>query len=174
MSNMSSRTPQKSKRAPRFIGIDPGTSRVGYGVVEVSANGPRLVVAGILPGASRSRAGRLAEIHRELLVLLDKHRPAALGIEQLFFSNNQRTAMAVAEARGVLLLGAAERRIDIVELSPREVKFGIAGYGGADKRAVLKMVRLILREPELRVVDDASDALALAILASGKRIGGAG
>jgi crossover junction endodeoxyribonuclease RuvC len=111
------------------------------------------------------------EIRRALRAILITHKPAALGIEQLFFSNNQRTAMAVAEARGVLLLGAAERGVPVIELSPRAVKFGIAGYGGADKRAVLKMVRLILKKPDLRVIDDASDALALAILASSGRVG---
>ncbi len=153
----------------RFIGIDPGTTRVGYGVVEASGGSVRFVTAGIFPVASRARAERLAEIHRALLRLIDEHRPAGLGIEQLFFSTNQRTAMAVAEARGVLLLAAAERGVPIHELSPRAVKFGITGYGAADKRAVLKMVRLILREPDLRVLDDASDALALAILASGGR-----
>ncbi len=153
-------------RASRFIGIDPGTTRVGYGVVEAVGGSLRFVAAGIVPVKSPARAGRLVEIHRGLLRLLDEHRPKAMSIEQLFFSTNQKTAIAVAEARGVLLLAAAERAVALTELSPREVKFGIAGYGGADKRAVLKMVRLILHEPALRVIDDASDALALAILVS--------
>lgn len=156
----------KSKQPQRYIGIDPGTTRAGYGVVETAAGGLRLVTAGILPVRSHARAERLAELHRGLLLLLKKHRPRAMGIEQLFFSTNQKTAIAVAEARGVLLLAGAEERVAIVELSPREMKFGIAGYGGADKRAIQKMVRLVLREPSLRVIDDASDALALAILAS--------
>src|SRR3989344_7830641 len=162
----------KHNRAPRFIGIDPGTTRAGYGVVEVVAGNLRLVAAGILSVKSRVRAERLAEIHRGLLRLLQTHQPRAMGIEQLFFSNNQKTAMAVAEARGVLLLAAAERGVAVAELSPREMKLGIAGYGGADKRAVQKMVRFILHEPLLRVIDDASDALALAILASRHRPGG--
>jgi crossover junction endodeoxyribonuclease RuvC len=109
------------------------------------------------------------EIYRGCLLLLDEHQPEAMGIEQLFFSTNQKTAMAVAEARGVLLLAAAERGVALIEISPGEMKFNIAGYGGADKRGVQKMVRLILREPLLRVIDDASDALALAILASRPR-----
>ena len=88
-----------------------------------------------------------------------------LGIEKLFFAKNQKTAMAVAQARGAILLAAEEAGLTIKEYAPNEVKLGIAGYGFADKKAILKMVRLMLKKPDLAVIDDASDALALAIMA---------
>ena len=93
-----------------------------------------------------------------------------MAIEKLFFAKNTKTALAVAQARGVILLATKERGIRIKEYTPNEVKLGVTGYGFADKKAVLKMVRLILRKQNLKVIDDASDALALAILSTGDRL----
>jgi len=167
-----------------ILGIDPGTSRVGYGVVKKQSGELRLVSAGILkikrgepldagprPSSAESPRGKpetLLEIKNGVSKLIHKFKPGVLAIEKLYFSKNQKTAMGVAEARGVIMLVALENGLKVEEYSPNEVKAGIAGYGFADKKAVLKMVRLILKEPGLKVIDDASDALALAIMAANK------
>jgi len=145
------------------LGIDPGTQRVGYGVVKKSGGEFSFVSAGTFRVINRGAAA-LLEIGSEMKKIIKKFKPEALAIEKLYFSKNKKTALRVAEARGVLILAALESGIKIKEYGPNEVKTGIAGYGFADKRAVLKMVRLTLREPLLEMIDDASDALALAIL----------
>ncbi len=148
------------------LGIDPGTRRVGYGILEADRNNLRFIDAGILAVKSTDDASALHEIKILLEELIQKHKPVALGIEKLYFAKNQKTALQVAEARGVIMLAAMEHGLRIKEYGPSEVKSQLTGYGKADKKAVLKMVRLILKKPELDVIDDASDALALAILAS--------
>ncbi len=152
-----------------FLGIDPGTQRIGYGVVKTEGSSICLVDAGILPIRNKREGAALLEAKRGVDALLKKYKPQSVGVETLFFSKNQKTAIAVAQARGVILLSAEERGVPVREYGPNQVKLGIAGYGSADKKAVLKMVRLILHENDLEVIDDASDALALAIIASGDR-----
>lgn len=151
------------------LGIDPGTRRIGYGIIEKEGNELRYIAAGILKIRSTEDAKALAETKKEMDALIKKYKPKAFAIEKLFFAKNQKTALAVAQARGVILLAARENGLTIQEYTPNEVKLGITGYGFADKNAVLKMVRLILGKNELRVIDDASDALALAILAGNTR-----
>jgi crossover junction endodeoxyribonuclease RuvC len=112
----------------------------------------------------------LYEAKRDTDRLIKKYTPDIMGIEKLYFVKNQKTAIAVAQARGVILLSARERGIPVKEYAPNEVKLGIAGYGFADKKAVLKMVRLILGKHDLKIIDDASDALAIAIVAAGERL----
>ncbi len=149
-----------------ILGIDPGTQRVGYGVIQVEYGRTELLSAGILKVSPGDPLRVLPEIHRELGALIKTHRPQALAIEKLFFMKNQKTAFAVAQARGVILLAAIEAGLKIYEFAPNEVKSGLTGYGHADKGAVLKIVRLILGAPGLKVIDDASDALAIALFAS--------
>jgi crossover junction endodeoxyribonuclease RuvC len=152
------------------LGIDPGTRRIGYGVVE--CNGPTIgfVAAGILAITATDDVSALEETKKGLDLLIKKHHPDVVAIEKLFFAKNTKTALAVAQARGVILLATKERGVRIKEYTPNEVKSGVAGYGFADKKAVLKMVRLILGKKDLAVIDDASDALALAILSTGDRL----
>ena len=150
------------------LGIDPGTRRIGYGVVRGEGGALSFVAAGILTIKSSDDAPALQETKTQIGTLIKKYKPDVLGIEKLFFAKNQKTAMAVAQARGVILLAAQEAGIPIKEYAPNEVKLGIAGYGFADKKAILKMVCLILRQQGLKVIDDASDALALAIMASSR------
>ena len=149
------------------LGIDPGTRRIGYGVIKNERGVLELITAGILKIESADDPGALVETKREIDMLIKKYKPSAVAIEKLFFAKNQKTALAVAQARGVILLAACENGIPIQEYTPNEVKMGVTGYGSADKKAVLKMVRLILHKETLKIIDDASDALALAILASG-------
>jgi len=152
------------------LGIDPGTRRVGYGVVE--SNGPAVtfIAAGILAITSTDDIPALEETKKGVDALIKKHHPDVVAIEKLFFAKNTKTAIAVAQARGVILLATKERGVRIKEYTPNAVKLGVTGYGSADKKAVLKMVRLILGKPDLAVIDDASDALALAILSTGDRL----
>jgi crossover junction endodeoxyribonuclease RuvC len=151
-----------------ILGIDPGTDRAGYGVIEKQGASLRLVEAGILKTGKFRGADALFLIKQELDGLISKHAPAILATEKLFFMKNQTTGIQTAEARGVILLAAREKNIAIAEYAPTEVKMAVAGYGQADKQAVLKMVRLILKAPELDVIDDAADALAIAITAAGR------
>jgi len=149
------------------LGIDPGSRRIGYGVV--TGDGPTVtfVTAGILTITSTDDISALEETKKGIDALIKKYRPDRMAIEKLFFAKNTKTALAVAQARGVILLATKERGVRIKEYTPNEVKLGVTGYGFADKKAVLKMVRLILNKQDLTVIDDASDALALAILSTG-------
>ena len=148
------------------LGIDPGTRRIGYGIVQ---DGQKFIAAGILQIKSADDIGALVETKQGLDALIKKHKPDVVAVERLFFAKNQKTALAVAQARGVILLAIHERKVLIQEYTPNEVKSGVTGYGNADKKAVFKMVCLILGKHDLKVIDDASDALALAILASGRK-----
>ena len=147
------------------IGIDPGTARTGYGLVrEEPGQGIELVAYGVfstLPQSSMPE--RLLELHRELGELLALHRPVSGAVESLFFQRNVSTAISVGQARGVILLALAEANIPVSEYSPREVKQAVAGYGGAEKRQMQEMVRVLLRMKESPRPDDAADALAVAI-----------
>ncbi len=151
------------------LGIDPGTRRIGYGVVEKIGPTTKLVEAGLLSILSSEDIPALLEAKREMDRIIEKFNPQIIGVEKLFFSNNQKTAMAVAQARGVILLSAEEHGIFIKEYTPNQAKSALTGYGSADKQAMLKMVRLILCQPNLKVIDDASDALAFAIIAADER-----
>jgi len=152
------------------LGIDPGTRRVGYGVVRKDGGVVAFIAAGLLDIKSSDDITALYEAKRDTDRLIKKYTPDIMGIEKLYFVKNQKTAIAVAQARGVILLSARERGIPVKEYAPNEVKLGIAGYGFADKKAVLKMVRLILGKHDLKIIDDASDALAIAIVAAGERL----
>ncbi len=149
-----------------ILGIDPGSRRIGYGIIRASGAPPSILAAGILKIRSLDSAGALNEAHQETLALIRKYRPEILGIEKLYFAKNRKTAIGVAQARGVIVALAIRQGLEVLEYSPSEVKSGVAGYGLADKQAVAKMVRAIFGKPNLRVIDDASDALAVAYLAS--------
>ena len=151
------------------LGIDPGTRRVGFGVVEKKSGVVRLVDAGILKIPSADDLEALRDVKREMDRVIKKYKPDIMGIERLYFAKNQKTALAVAQARGIILLSAMESEIAIREYTPNEIKLGVTGYGFADKKSVFKMVKLTLGEHGLKVIDDASDALAIAIMASGER-----
>jgi crossover junction endodeoxyribonuclease RuvC len=146
------------------LGIDPGTRRIGYGIVRKDGGAARFVAAGILDIVGIDDISALAETKKGVDALIKKHKPDALAVEKLYFAKNQKTALAVAQARGIIILSAHEHGLPIREYAPNEIKLGVAGYGFADKIAMLKMVKLILGEPELEVIDDASDALAIAIM----------
>ena len=146
------------------LGIDPGTAALGYGIVESSRGRLRAVDHGCLVTSPDSALpGRLLAIHALVDELLETHEPAVLAIERLFFSRNAQTAFAVGQARGVVLLAAAQHDVPVVEATPNEVKSAVAGYGAADKEQVQRMVQLVLGMSERPTPDDAADALAIAV-----------
>ena len=146
------------------LGIDPGTAVCGFGVVSFDGTTLRLVDAGCIRTApDASDAERLGSLHAALLELVALHRPAAIGVERLFFQRNVQTAMAVGQARGVVLLAAATANVPIHEPTPNEVKQQVCGNGAADKRQVATMVERLLGVSLAGTPDDATDALAVAI-----------
>lgn len=148
-----------------ILGIDPGSRRMGYGAIRTTGRRAEFLGAGILNIGAKDDLGALSEAQKELRKIIRRFRPEALAVEKLFFTKNQKTGIQVAQARGVVLACGLEAGLRITELSPNQIKSAVAGYGHADKKGVLKMVRLILGEPDLKVIDDASDALAAAICA---------
>lgn len=151
----------------KIVGIDPGTHRIGYALVETHHRTPRLRRAETI--ATRSGLGtaaRLAELSALLRVRLRRDRPDMLALERLFFQKNVKTAMAVAEARGAILLTAHGLVRSIGEYAPLEVKLAVAGYGRADKSQVRRMVHTILRDAAIPPGDDAVDAIAIALTAA--------
>ncbi len=153
------------------LGIDPGTRRVGYGLIRANGNALALIEAGLLETTRSDEREALSEMRAHLIKLISRHRPEVLAIEKLFFAKNRATALRVAQARGVILETAIGAGLAVREFTPNEVKLGIAGDGRANKRAVAKMVGLFLGQPTLSLIDDASDAVALAILGARKDIG---
>jgi len=146
------------------LGIDPGTARTGYGLVERQGSALRLIDYGCLETLpTQELPRRLLEIHRAVTELIITHKPAQLGVERLFFNKNVQTAFAVGQARGVVLLAAAEHGLPVFEYGPHEVKVAVTGYGRADKSQVQRMVQMVLGMSVLPKPDDAADALAVAI-----------
>jgi len=147
-----------------ILGIDPGTAAMGYGVIDRSGGRLRAIDHGCLvTSPDLPMPDRLLAIHGLLDDLLSLHQPAIVAVERLFFSRNVQTAIAVGQARGVVLLAAAQHGRTVREATPNEVKSAIAGYGAADKEQVQRMVQLVLGMAELPRPDDAADALAIAV-----------
>ena len=148
----------------RVLGIDPGYAIVGWGVLDYAGNR----FAPVDFGAVCTDAGvpferRLDEVYAGIKEVIERTRPEALAIEKLFYQHNQTTVIGVAEARGVILLAAAQCGVPIYEYTPMQVKQAVVGYGLAEKRQVMDMVRRLLKLKAVPRPDDAADALALAI-----------
>ena len=147
-----------------ILGIDPGTAILGYGVVDTASGVPSLIDYGVIETSpSDEMPNRLLQLYGSIRMLLNDHQPDAMAVEKLFFARNVTTAIAVGQARGVVLLGAAERGIPVREYSPSEIKHAIVGYGKADKGQIQEMVRIILGLEHIPRPDDAADALAIAV-----------
>ena len=149
------------------MGIDPGTAMCGYGLVSREGSTVRMVDYGCIQTSSaRPLPERLLLIHQAVSDLLRTHAPAWIGVERLFFNKNVQTAFAVGQARGVILLAAAEHAVPVLEFGPHEVKMAVTGYGRAQKDQVQRMVQAVLGMTVLPRPDDAADALAVAICAA--------
>lgn len=146
------------------LGIDPGTARTGYAVVAKKGSRLEALEYGLInsPG-SFPLPQRLLAIHNKILTVVDKHGPGALAVEQLFFHRNAKTFLAVSQARGAVLLTAAMCGLEVFEYTPLQVKQAVVGYGRAEKRQVIEMVKRILRLEDLQGPDDVADALAVSI-----------
>jgi len=146
------------------LGIDPGTAITGYGLVRGEGEALVLVEYGtVTTPAGEPLAARLVMLYRGLLELITQHRPDAVAVEELFFAQNTRTALAVGQARGVVLLAAANAGLPVHEYTPLQVKQALTGYGRAAKAQVQQMVRWLLHLEQSPQPDDAADALAVAI-----------
>ncbi|HEY7127210.1 MAG TPA: crossover junction endodeoxyribonuclease RuvC [Ktedonobacterales bacterium] len=146
------------------MGIDPGTAIVGYAVVAEQDSKLSLVVCDVLTTpAGMALPQRLQRIYRGLSELIEQYQPQDVAVEELFFAKNARTALAVGQARGVTLLAAVNAGLEISEYTPMQVKQAVHGYGNASKQQVAEMVRILLRQPSLHIIDDATDAAAIAI-----------
>ena len=155
------------------LGIDPGTAALGYGIVEATRGSVREIDHGCLETSPDSGLpDRLLAIHRLVDGLLATHAPDVLAVERLFFSRNVQTAFGVGQARGVVLLAAAQHGVPVVEATPNEVKSAVAGYGAADKEQVQRMVQVVLGMASLPRPDDAADALAIAVWAANSATSG--
>ncbi|MGI6604338.1 MAG: crossover junction endodeoxyribonuclease RuvC [Firmicutes bacterium] len=144
-------------------GVDPGIARLGYALVEQKNGHSTVVTYGCLETPKdMAAAERLLMLHHGLERILES-KPDAMAVEELFFNKNIRTAITVAQARGIVLLAAAQRGLRVVEYTPSQVKQAVVGHGRAEKRQVQEMLRLMLRLPVLPQPDDAADALALAV-----------
>lgn len=148
----------------RIIGIDPGLAIVGIGLIEAtSAHDMQIIDYLTIETASRTPfAQRLKEIGEDLSALLKEHQPELAVIEKLYFSVNEKTALDVAQARGVMVAAVAMQNIPIIEPTPPELKSCITGDGAADKKQMQQMVKMIFNLAEIPQPDDTADALALA------------
>ena len=147
-----------------IIGVDPGYAIVGIGVIEYNGNRFRpLEYGAITTPAGMPTVDRLKKIYDEMTLLIDKYQPDAVAIEELFFNSNQKTAINVAQARGVILVSVTNRSVPIFEYTPLQVKQSVTGYGRADKGQIQQMVKTLLNLNIIPKPDDAADGLALAI-----------
>lgn len=147
-----------------IFGVDPGFALTGYGIIQSEKSKLTLLEAGCIS----TKAGELftlrcEKIYNELSELIKKYQPDAFAIEELFFNSNQKTAIMVAQGRGVAVLAATHNNIPVYEYTPLQVKQSVAGYGRADKNQVQQMVKMILKLDRIIKPDDAADAVAIAI-----------
>ena len=147
-----------------ILGVDPGLALVGYGIIEVIGNRYKYITHGVI----KTEAGvpfqnRLKKIYEEMTEIVIKYKPGDIAFEELFFNKNIKTAITVAQARGVEVLVASTFTENIYEYTPLQVKQAIVGYGRAEKKQVQEMTRMILNLEEIPKPDDAADALAIAI-----------
>ena len=148
----------------RILGIDPGFAITGYSVIDYIGNKFKLVTSGaVLTKAGESFPSRLCALNNQLEEIIDTYKPDAISVEELFFNNNVKTAINVAQARGVILVVGCRKQIPTYEYTPLQIKQSVTGYGRADKIQVQKMVKTILGVEKLPKLDDTTDSMAAAI-----------
>lgn len=155
----------------RLLAIDPGYDRCGIAVFDTAQKNPALLYSACISTDKKDpQEIRLAHIYAALEKVVAEYEIGTIALETLFFSVNKKTALKVAEARGAILLFAGKHKLNLVELSPQEVKMSVTGVGNASKEQVAKMVRLIFKELPLKKLDDELDAIALGLGAAAKMI----
>ncbi|MDI6733964.1 MAG: crossover junction endodeoxyribonuclease RuvC [Patescibacteria group bacterium] len=153
-----------------IIGIDPGSTRIGFGLLKTNGRNLVHLKSGLLDIPKGTKSLRLLFLGKGLEKIIAKFKPDRAGLEKLFFVKNKKTALEVAEARGVIINTLIKRGVKLFEFAPSEVKLAVTGNGNADKQAVAKMVSLILCLSHKPKIDDVSDALAIAITASQHKV----
>lgn len=150
-----------------ILGIDPGTTTTGFGVIDFDGKNYNCIDYGVISTKPKiPQENKLKEIYTDILQIIKKYNPKLISIEKIFFNTNPKTVISVSQARGVCLLAAAINNINIVEYTPLQVKNSICGYGRAEKNQVIYMVKNFLKLKQDPKPDDAADALAIAITAS--------
>ena len=149
-----------------ILGIDPGYGRMGFGMIKTDGRSQEAIDFGVITTETVEFGQRLLTVAKDLETLLNTHKPDVIALEELFLTKNTKTAIKVAEARGIVLLKAAERGIPVIELTPSQAKAALTGDGKAPKSAMQQMTRRLLNLPRSVKSDDAADALAFAIAAS--------
>ncbi|MEK7559046.1 MAG: crossover junction endodeoxyribonuclease RuvC [Patescibacteria group bacterium] len=149
----------------RVLGIDPGIARTGWGIIDgIQSSKFRVQNYGCLETSSKKKTHeRLVEIYNHILKLIQKYSPDEMAIEELFFNTNSKTAFVVGQARGVVILAGAQKKLSIGIYTPLQVKIAVSGYGRAEKAQVGKMVKTILGLKEIPTPDDTTDALAVGL-----------
>ncbi|MFA6594280.1 MAG: crossover junction endodeoxyribonuclease RuvC [Candidatus Buchananbacteria bacterium] len=157
------------KNSPHIIlGIDPGIADTGFGVIEENHGQLKLLAYGSIKTNKKEELSlRLLDLQRQLSAVINQYQPELAVVEQLFFCANVKTALIVGQARGIILLTLAQHKIQLVELTPLQVKQGLTGYGQADKKQIQQMVKIILNLKIIPRPDDAADALAMAVCGAG-------
>ena len=148
----------------RILGIDPGFAITGYSIIDYIGNKFELITSGaVTTEAKQSFPLRLLKLNNDLESLIDEYKPDAISVEELFFNNNAKTAINVAQARGVVLVVGCRKNVPTYEYTPLQIKQSVVGYGRADKIQVQKMVKTILGVDKLPKLDDTADSMAAAI-----------
>jgi len=148
----------------RILGIDPGFAITGYSIIDYIGNKFNLVTSGaVLTPKEQSFPERLCDLSNQIEEIIDTYKPDAISVEELFFNNNVKTAINVAQARGVILVAGCKKKIPTYEYTPLQIKQAVTGYGRADKVQVQKMVKTILCVEKLPKLDDTTDSMAAAI-----------
>ncbi len=151
-------------KAMRILGIDPGIGRTGWGVVDVIKSNLQVVAFGCIETPAGMEIGeRLVAIYDQVEALLIEYMPEGVGIEELFFNTNSKTAFVVGQARGVMMLAVAQKKLPLAVYTPLQVKIAVTGYGRAEKKQVAQMVKILLKLESIPKLDDTTDALAIAI-----------
>jgi crossover junction endodeoxyribonuclease RuvC len=147
-----------------ILGIDPGIADTGYGVIKNTNNKFTFIDCGtIKTSAEKELPERLKDLYQDLTTIIKKYKPKQIGVEELFFAKNVKTAITVSHARGVILLAAKDANCEIKEFTPLQIKQALTGYGRADKNQIQQMVKTVLQLDKIPKPDDAADALATAI-----------
>jgi crossover junction endodeoxyribonuclease RuvC len=147
-----------------ILGIDPGFARVGWAIMGAQGGNFKLQNCGCIETSKETASEeRLVDVYKQICKLIKKYKPEAVAVEELFFTNNAKTAFKVGEARGVIILSAAIQDIPVFSYTPLQVKIAVTGYGSADKPQVGRMVKAILKLKELPKLDDTVDAIAVAL-----------
>jgi crossover junction endodeoxyribonuclease RuvC len=147
-----------------ILGIDPGIGRTGWGIIEVHGSQFTVHHFGCIETlANDALPNRLFALYDEILNIIDEHQPEEFAIEDLFFNTNAKTALIVGQARGVVLLAAAQKNLPVAVYTPLQVKMALTGYGRAEKNQIGVMVKTVLHLPSIPTPDDTADALAIAL-----------